>query len=121
MVWSTHHTCLLFAEDIKTAWQLHIQIIQTQKHIQKRTNYNSHQQINKKKLITLISQSQKYQDGEDNRFLQNVGGKPPGKHPLGLPRRWENNTKMDLKELHRLHGGRCMYVSQGYVQWSTMV
>jgi hypothetical protein len=28
---------------------------------------------------------------------------------------------MDLKELHRLHGGRCMYVSQGYVQWSTMV
>jgi hypothetical protein len=30
---------------------------------------------------------------------QNIGGKPEGKRPLGIPRRrWLDNTKMDLRD-----------------------
>jgi len=34
------------------------------------------------------------------KFVQNLVGKPGGKTPLGRPtRRWEDNIKMDLREI----------------------
>jgi hypothetical protein len=37
--------------------------------------------------------------GEERR-VQNFGGKPEGKRPLGRPKlRWEDNVKMDHQEL----------------------
>jgi hypothetical protein len=38
--------------------------------------------------------------GGRERFVQGSGGKPEGKRPLGRPRhRWEDNVKMDLREV----------------------
>jgi hypothetical protein len=37
--------------------------------------------------------------GRDEKCIQNLGGKPEGKRPLGRPRRkWEDNVRMDLRE-----------------------
>ena len=48
-------------------------------------------------------------------------GKPEGKRPLGRPRRrWEDNIKMDLKEV----GGSCgdwMYLAQDRDRWRALV
>ena len=42
--------------------------------------------------------------GEDRGVYRLLVGKPEGKRPLGRPRRrWEDNIKMDLKEVE---GGR---------------
>jgi hypothetical protein len=38
--------------------------------------------------------------GENRNAYRILAGKPDGKRPLGRPRcRWENNIKMDLKEV----------------------
>jgi hypothetical protein len=38
--------------------------------------------------------------GGDKTYVQGFGGKTEEKRPLGRPRRrWENNIKMDLKEV----------------------
>jgi len=38
--------------------------------------------------------------GGEDRCIQTLVGKPDGKRPLGRPRnRWEDNTKMHLKEV----------------------
>jgi hypothetical protein len=38
--------------------------------------------------------------GGEERCVQDFGGEPEGKRPLGIPRhRWEDNIKMDLKEV----------------------
>jgi len=53
-----------------------------------------------------------------HRFLV---GKPEGKRPLGRPRRrWEDNIKMDLREV----GGRCedwMELAQDRDRWRALV
>jgi len=36
--------------------------------------------------------------GERRGIYRVLVGKPEGKRPLGLPSRWEDNIKMDLKE-----------------------
>jgi hypothetical protein len=37
---------------------------------------------------------------EEERCIQDFGGEPEGKRPLGRPRRrWEGNMKIDLKEV----------------------
>jgi hypothetical protein len=41
--------------------------------------------------------------GEDSGVHRELVGKPEGKRPLGRPRcRWEDNIKMDLKEIGRM-------------------
>jgi hypothetical protein len=37
--------------------------------------------------------------GRDEKYIQNLIGKPEGKRPRGRPRRrWEDNIRMDLRE-----------------------
>jgi hypothetical protein len=38
--------------------------------------------------------------GREEECIQDFGGKPEGNRPLGRPRRrWEDNIKMDLREI----------------------
>ena len=47
-------------------------------------------------------------------------GKPEGKRPLGRPRhRWEDNIKMDLREVGR--GGDWMELAQDRDRWRVLV
>jgi hypothetical protein len=48
-------------------------------------------------------------------------GSPEGKRPLGRPRcRWEDNIKMDLREI-RIDGANWIRLSQYRVQWRAFV
>jgi hypothetical protein len=48
-------------------------------------------------------------------------GRPKGKRPLGRPRhRWEDNTKMDLREIG-IAGVNCIWLAQDRVQWRAFV
>ena len=48
-------------------------------------------------------------------------GKPEGKRPLGRPRRrWENNIKMDLREVS-CDPGDLIAVAEGRNQWRAYV
>jgi hypothetical protein len=47
-------------------------------------------------------------------------GRPEGKRPLGRPRhRWENNIKMDLREI--ISGSNWILLPQDKVQWWAFV
>ena len=47
-------------------------------------------------------------------------GKPEGMRPLGRPRRrWEDNTKMDLRKVGR--GGDWMELAQDRDRWRALV
>jgi hypothetical protein len=48
-------------------------------------------------------------------------GRPEGKRPLGRPRhRWEDNIKMDLREIG-INGANWIWLSQDRVQWQAFV
>jgi hypothetical protein len=48
-------------------------------------------------------------------------GRPEGKRPLGRPRRkWEDNIKMDLREI-RIDGANWIQLAQDRVQWRVSV
>jgi hypothetical protein len=48
-------------------------------------------------------------------------GRPEGKRPLGRPRRrWENNIKMDLREIG-IDGENWIQLAQDRVQWRSGV
>jgi hypothetical protein len=48
-------------------------------------------------------------------------GRPEGKRPLGIPRRrWEDNIKMDLKEIW-IDGANWIQLAQDRVQWRACV
>jgi hypothetical protein len=39
-------------------------------------------------------------NGGEEECIYDIGGKPEGKRPLGIPRRrWVNNIKMNLREI----------------------
>ena len=43
--------------------------------------------------------------GGEERCIEGLGGEPEGKRPLERPRgRWEDNIKMDLREVGQGHG-----------------
>jgi hypothetical protein len=51
------------------------------------------------------------------RCLQVLVGRPIGKRPLGRPRRrWENNIKMDFREIG-IDGTNWIQLAQDRVQW----
>jgi hypothetical protein len=48
-------------------------------------------------------------------------GRPKGKRPLGRPRhRWEDNIKMDLREIG-INGANWIWLAQNRVQWWAFV
>jgi hypothetical protein len=48
-------------------------------------------------------------------------GRPESKRPLGRPRRrWEDNIKLDLREI-RIYGANWIQLTQDRIQWRTFV
>jgi hypothetical protein len=60
--------------------------------------------------------------GEERRGVYKVLiGRPEGNRPLGRPRRsWENNTKMDLREIG-IDGANWIRLAQDRVRWRAFV
>jgi hypothetical protein len=59
--------------------------------------------------------------GEGRRVYRVLIGRPEGKRPLGRPRhRWENNMKMDLREIG-IDGANWIQLAQDQVQWQACV
>jgi hypothetical protein len=55
--------------------------------------------------------------GEGRGVHKVLVGRPEGKRPLGRPRHgWENNSKMDLREI-RINGTNWIHLAQDRVQW----
>jgi hypothetical protein len=55
--------------------------------------------------------------GEGSGVYRAVVGSPEGKRPLGRPRRrWEDNFKMDLREIG-IDGANWIRLAQDRVQW----
>jgi hypothetical protein len=60
-----------------------------------------------------------YRGGE--RCIQDIGGGPEGRRPLGRPRRrWEDNIKMDLKEVG-WEGVDWIHMAQDRDRWLAVV
>jgi hypothetical protein len=58
---------------------------------------------------------------EERGFYSILVGKPEGKRPLGRPRRrWDNNIKMDLREIG-IDGTNWIQLAQDRVQWRAFV
>jgi hypothetical protein len=59
--------------------------------------------------------------GEGKGVYRVLVGKPEGKRPLGRPRcRWENNIKLDLREIE-IDGTNWIRLAQDRVQWRAFV
>jgi hypothetical protein len=59
--------------------------------------------------------------GEGRDVYRVLVGRPEGKRPLGRPRRrWEDNIKMDLREIG-IDGANCTRLAQDSVQWRAFV
>jgi hypothetical protein len=59
--------------------------------------------------------------GEGRGVYRVLVGRPEGKRPLGRPRhRWENNVKMDLREIG-IGGANWIQLAWDRVQWQTFV
>jgi hypothetical protein len=59
--------------------------------------------------------------GEGRSFFRVLVGRPEGKRPLGrLRRSWEDNIKMDLREIG-IYGANWIQLAQDRVQWRGFV
>jgi hypothetical protein len=59
--------------------------------------------------------------GEGRGIYKVLVGRPESKGPLGRPRRrWEDNIKMDLREIG-IDGTSCIQLAQDRVQWRAFV
>jgi hypothetical protein len=59
--------------------------------------------------------------GEGRGVYRVLVGRPEGKRPLGKPRRrWEDNIKMDLREI-QIDGANWIQLAQDRVQWRACV
>jgi hypothetical protein len=59
--------------------------------------------------------------GEGRGVYRVLVGSPEGKRPLGRPRRrWEDNIKMDLREIG-IDGANWIRLNQDRVQWRAFV
>jgi hypothetical protein len=59
--------------------------------------------------------------GEERGVYRVLVGRPKGKRPLGKPRRmWEDNIKMDLREIG-IDGTNWIQLAQDRVQWRAFV
>jgi hypothetical protein len=59
--------------------------------------------------------------GEERDFYRSSVGKPEGKRPLRKRRRrWEDNIKMDLREID-IDGTNWIRLAQGRIRWRAFV
>jgi len=59
--------------------------------------------------------------GEEKGVYRILVGRPKGKRPLGRPRhRWEDNIKMDLREIG-MDGVDWIWLARDSVQWQAFV
>jgi hypothetical protein len=59
--------------------------------------------------------------GEGRDVYRILVGKPKGKRPLGIPRRrWEDNIKMDLREIG-IDGMNWIRLAQDRIKWRAFV
>jgi hypothetical protein len=59
--------------------------------------------------------------GDGRGVYRVLVGRPEGKRPLGRPRRrWEDNIKMDLREIG-MDGANWIQLAQDRVQWRACV
>jgi hypothetical protein len=59
--------------------------------------------------------------GEGRSVYRVLVGRPEGKRPLGRPRRrWEDNVKMDFREI-RIDVANWIQLAQDRVQWRALV
>jgi hypothetical protein len=59
--------------------------------------------------------------GEERGVFRVLVGRPKGKRPLGRPRRkWEDNIKLDLREIE-IDGASRIQLAQDRVQWRACV
>jgi hypothetical protein len=59
--------------------------------------------------------------GEGRGVYRVLVGRSEGKRPLGRPRRrWEDNIKMDLREIW-IDGANCIRLAQDRVHWRAFV
>jgi hypothetical protein len=59
--------------------------------------------------------------GEGRDVYRVLVGRPKGKRPLGRPRcRWEDNIKMDLREIG-INGANWIQLAEDRVQWQACV
>jgi hypothetical protein len=59
--------------------------------------------------------------GEERGVYRVLVGRPEGKRPLERPRRrWEDNIKLDLREIG-IDGANWIRLAQDRVQWRTFV
>jgi hypothetical protein len=59
--------------------------------------------------------------GEGRGVYRILVGRPEGKRPLGIPRRrWQDNIKMDLRELG-IDGRNWIRLAQDRIQWRAFV
>jgi hypothetical protein len=59
--------------------------------------------------------------GEGRGVYRVLVGRPEGKRPMGRPRRrWEDNIKLDLREMG-IYGMNWIHVAQDKVQWQAFV
>jgi hypothetical protein len=59
--------------------------------------------------------------GEGRGVYRDSVGRPEGKRPLERPRRrWEDNIKMDLREIG-IDGANCIQLTQDRVRWRAFV
>jgi hypothetical protein len=59
--------------------------------------------------------------GVGERYFKVLVGRPEGKRTLGRPRRrWEDNIKMDLREIG-IDGANWIRLAQDMVQWRAFV
>jgi hypothetical protein len=59
--------------------------------------------------------------GEGRGVYRVLVGRSEGKRTLGRPgRKWEDNIKMDLKEI-RIDGANWIWLAQDRIQWWTVV
>jgi hypothetical protein len=59
--------------------------------------------------------------GEGRGVYRVLVGRPEGKRPLGRPRRrWEDNIKLDLREIE-IDGANWIQLAQDRVQWRAFV
>jgi hypothetical protein len=59
--------------------------------------------------------------GEDRGLYRDLVGRPEGKRPLGRPRRrWEDNIKLDLREIG-IDGANWIRLAQWRIRWRAFV